>query len=48
MPIPAAEYPLPAKRPANSRLDTSKLTEVFGITPPYWRDALDLCLGGAC
>jgi dTDP-4-dehydrorhamnose reductase len=48
VPIPAAEYPLPAKRPANSRLDTSKLTEVFGITPPYWRDALDLCLGGAC
>ncbi|WP_176015608.1 dTDP-4-dehydrorhamnose reductase [Burkholderia sp. BCC0398] len=48
VPIPAADYPLPAKRPANSRLDTSKLTEVFGITPPDWRDALDLCLGGAC
>ncbi|MBR8214577.1 dTDP-4-dehydrorhamnose reductase [Burkholderia vietnamiensis] len=48
VPIPAAEYPMLAQRPANSRLDTSKLTEVFGITPPAWRDALDLCLGGAC
>ena len=48
VPIPATEYPLPARRPANSRLDTSKLAEVFGITPPDWRDALDLCLGGAC
>ncbi|RSC14983.1 MULTISPECIES: dTDP-4-dehydrorhamnose reductase [Burkholderia cepacia complex] len=48
VPISAAEYPVPAKRPANSRLDTSKLTEVFGITPPDWRDALDLCLGGTC
>lgn len=48
VPIPAAEYPLPAKRPANSQLDTSKLTEVFGITPPDWSDALDLCFGGVC
>ncbi len=48
VPISTAEYPLPAKRPANSRLDTSKLTEAFGIAPPDWRDALDLCLHGTC
>ncbi|MBU9439703.1 dTDP-4-dehydrorhamnose reductase [Burkholderia multivorans] len=48
VPIPATDYPLPARRPMNSRLDTSKLTEVFGIRPLDWRDALDLCLGGAC
>ncbi|MGU8083605.1 dTDP-4-dehydrorhamnose reductase [Burkholderia pyrrocinia] len=46
--IPTTEYPLPAKRPANSRLNTSKLVEVFSITPPDWRDALDLCLSGGC
>jgi dTDP-4-dehydrorhamnose reductase len=35
--IPAAAYPSPARRPMNSRLDTSKLRNVFGIQPPDWR-----------
>ena len=35
-PIATAEYPLPAKRPANSRLATDKLTKVFGIELPHW------------
>ena len=35
-PIPAAEYPTPAKRPANSRLNTTKLRETFGINLPQW------------
>jgi len=34
--IPATEYPAPAKRPANSRLDTSKLRTTFGLTMPAW------------
>jgi dTDP-4-dehydrorhamnose reductase len=43
-PITTAEYPLPAKRPANSRLDCSKLSADFGIAAPDWRQALRLCM----
>jgi dTDP-4-dehydrorhamnose reductase len=39
-PISTAEYPLPAPRPANSRLDTTKLSSVFGIPLPDWRSDL--------
>ncbi|SMG01318.1 dTDP-4-dehydrorhamnose reductase [Burkholderia singularis] len=44
VPIPAIEYPTLAKRPANSRLDTSKLQRAFSLTPPQWDDALALCV----
>lgn len=37
-PIPTSAYPLPAKRPANSRLDTTKLRETFGVTLPVWQN----------
>ncbi|QJD30499.1 dTDP-4-dehydrorhamnose reductase [Methylococcus geothermalis] len=43
-PIPTSEYPTPAQRPAYSVLDLSKLEERFGIAPPDWRHALELCL----
>lgn len=43
-PIPASEYPVPAKRPANSCLSSAKLAETFGLVLPLWRDALRLCL----
>ncbi|MBL8484152.1 MAG: dTDP-4-dehydrorhamnose reductase [Rhodocyclaceae bacterium] len=36
LPIATADYPTPARRPANSRLDCSKLAAVFGIHPPAW------------
>ncbi|CAG2158763.1 dTDP-4-dehydrorhamnose reductase [Cupriavidus numazuensis] len=36
-PIPASTYPVAAARPANSRLDTGKLREQFGLTMPDWR-----------
>jgi dTDP-4-dehydrorhamnose reductase len=36
-PISTENYPLPAKRPANSRLNTSKLTATFDIFLPDWR-----------
>lgn len=39
-PIATAEYPTPAVRPANSRLDCSKLSRDFSIQMPDWRDAL--------
>ena len=35
--IPAVEYPTPAKRPANSRLECRDLEALFGISPPNWR-----------
>ena len=39
-PIPSAEYPTPARRPAYSVLDTHKLTETFGVSPRSWEAAL--------
>jgi dTDP-4-dehydrorhamnose reductase len=39
-PITTAEYPTPARRPANSRLDCGRLHAVFGIRLPHWRDSL--------
>jgi dTDP-4-dehydrorhamnose reductase len=43
-PISTAEYPTPARRPVNSRLDNSKLASRFGIIMPEWRDSLSSCL----
>jgi dTDP-4-dehydrorhamnose reductase len=40
MPCTTAEYPLPAARPMNSRLDTARLRRDFGITCGDWRDDL--------
>jgi dTDP-4-dehydrorhamnose reductase len=39
-PITTAEYPTPAARPLNSRLDCSKLERVFGCRMPEWRESL--------
>jgi len=39
-PIATADYPTPARRPANSRLDCSRLDAVFGIRLPEWRTSL--------
>lgn len=39
--IPTSAYPTPAKRPANSRLDCSKIANQFGIQPSDWIVALD-------
>lgn len=35
--IPTSDYPTPAQRPGNSRLDCSKLEHDFGIAQPDWR-----------
>ena len=39
-PIPTTEYPTPAIRPLNSRLDCTHIQNTFGIAPPFWRDGL--------
>jgi len=47
--IGTADYPLPAARPANSRMDTQKLRAAFGLTLPAWqagvRQAMQLLTG---
>ncbi len=35
-PVPSSAFQTAAKRPLNSRLDTRKLTEVFGLEMPHW------------
>jgi dTDP-4-dehydrorhamnose reductase len=37
LPIPSQAYPTPAKRPANSRLDTQRFRDTFGLTLPHWQ-----------
>ncbi len=44
IPIASAEYPTAARRPANSRLDCSKLARLYGVKLPSWREALPICL----
>ncbi len=39
-PIATADWPTPAKRPADSRLDCRKLETVFGVRLPPWRESL--------
>jgi dTDP-4-dehydrorhamnose reductase len=43
--IKTDEYPTPAVRPLNSRLDLSLLAERFGLRPPNWREALAQTIG---
>src|SRR5260370_6812449 len=38
--ITTADYPTPARRPANSVLHCTRIGQAFAITPPPWRDAL--------
>jgi dTDP-4-dehydrorhamnose reductase len=43
-PIPSSQYPTPAKRPAYSVMDTSRIFSNFGLTPKNWKDSLQVCL----
>lgn len=39
--IPSADYPTPARRPHNSRLDASRLEQAFGLRLPPWQQGVD-------
>jgi dTDP-4-dehydrorhamnose reductase len=43
-PIETSQYPTPAKRPAYSVLNKTKIKHEFGISIPYWRDSLEKCM----
>ncbi len=42
--ISTAEYPTPAKRPAWSVLDTSKIVSTYGVTIKDWKESLGQCI----
>ena len=42
--IPAKDYPTPAARPANSRLDCTKLFAAFGVRLPPWQKGASECV----
>ncbi|MEO7403725.1 MAG: dTDP-4-dehydrorhamnose reductase [Burkholderiales bacterium] len=44
VPITTAEFPRPAKRPSNSRLDCARLKRTYGIELPSWQSGLAQCL----
>jgi dTDP-4-dehydrorhamnose reductase len=43
-PIETKDFPTPAKRPAYSVLDTSKIEEALSLSIPHWEDALAICM----
>ena len=44
LPIPSSEYPTPAQRPLNSRLDCTRLARNWQVSQPHWQQALIDCL----
>ncbi len=43
-PVPTSAFPTPARRPHNSRLDTTRLRDAFGLRLPHWHDGMDRML----
>jgi len=42
--VPTSAFPTPAKRPCNSRLDTTKLQTAFGLRLPHWEKGVERML----
>jgi dTDP-4-dehydrorhamnose reductase len=42
--VPSSAFPTPAKRPCNSRLDTRKLQQTFGLALPPWQSGVERLL----
>ena len=40
-PVPSCAYPAAARRPLNSRLDTTKLRTTFGLELPHWSEGVE-------
>lgn len=43
-PVPTSAFPTPARRPTNSRLDTTRLRQTFGLELPSWQTGVDRML----
>ena len=43
-PVPTSAFPTPARRPLNSRLNTQKLQQTFGLNLPHWQTGVDRLL----
>jgi dTDP-4-dehydrorhamnose reductase len=43
-PIPSSSYPVPAKRPSYSILQTEKISKIKGVDIPFWKDSLETCI----
>ena len=43
-PTPTSSYPTPAQRPLNSRLDTTRLRDAFGLHLPHWQPGVERML----
>jgi dTDP-4-dehydrorhamnose reductase len=43
-PVPTSAFPTPARRPLNSRLNTQRLQQAFGLTLPAWQQGVDRLL----
>jgi dTDP-4-dehydrorhamnose reductase len=43
-PVPTTAFPTPAQRPRNSRLDTRKLQQAFGLVLPSWQQGVNRML----
>lgn len=42
--IATADYPTPARRPASSRLDGTRLSAAYGVVLPAWRPSVETCV----
>ena len=44
VPVPTSAFPTPAKRPGNSRMNTQKLRDTFGLALPAWQTGVERML----
>lgn len=44
VPVLSDAFPTPARRPHYSVMDKSKIKKAFGLTIPYWKESLEVCI----